>query len=395
LLLPLFFLTVSGAYAQRKNIMGAQLGFSGGGSNQIGGSGFSLVQFQSGMTPYYSVTPTLTMKSQGAKSELDLSYSFMWQRYDGNTVTTTMSHVADLMWSARLGKRASMTFGDSFSSALSNTLSNVISGITSTPEGFSYLFEPALASTSSYTDNANASLTVNVGRESSLIIGGSSSYRHYEQATASAGQLGDQLRVEGNFAYSRKLSSHHTWHIRYSAAENRYQQYSNTLTHTAGIGSSLELTKTLRLNLDAGLSYTQSQKLQQNLRGYNASFNISKSLNKNVFSLNLAHNSGDSTGIGSTSDTDSGGLGFSRVFGRRVTLTSNLQAFRSTGQLDNPYNPRSYSGAAALSIALSRYWALNFGGSYRKNEGASVYNSSYDNVYLSIRFTAPELWRWQ
>jgi hypothetical protein len=395
LLLPLLFLTVPAAYAQRKNIMGAQLDFSGGGSNQTGGSGFNLVQFQSGIAPFYGVTPTLDMKSQGASSLLDLSYSFMWQRYNGSTVMTTTSHVADLNWTTRLSKGARMTFGDSFSSALDSTSFNVFRGITITPQGFSYLFEPALARSSNYSNNATASLEVNVGKESSLIFGISSSYRHYEQSAAVAGQLGDQLRAEGNFAYSRKLSSHHTWHIRYSAAENRYQQYSNTLTHSAGIGFDLRPTTTLRLGLDAGLSYTQSQKLQQNFLGYNASFNISKSLNKNVFSLNFTHSSGESTGIGSTSDTDSGGLGFSRVFGRRVTLTSNLQAFRSVGRLDNPYNPRGYSGAAALSIALGRHWALNFGGSYRKNEGMSVYNSSYDNVYLSIRFTAPELWRWQ
>lgn len=393
--LLLLFLTVPGAYAQRKNIVGAQLDFSGGGSDQIGGNGFNVVQFQSGMAPFYGVTPTLTMKSQGANSLLDLSYSFMWQRYNGGTVMTTASHVADLKWTAQLGKGARMTFGDSFSSAPDYASFNVFRGITITPEGFSYLFEPALASRTSYSNNATASLEVNVGKESSLIFGGSSSYRYYEQSAAFAGRLGNQLRTEGNFTYSRKLSSHQTWHIRYSAAENRYQQYGNTLTHSAGIGPDLELTTTLRLGLDAGPSYTQSQKLQQNFLGYHASFNISKSLNKNVFSLNFAHSSGESTGIGSISDTDSGGLGFSRVLGRRVTLTSNFQAFRGTGRLDNPYNTRGYSGAAALSMALSRYWALNFGSSYRKNEGTSVYNSAYDTVYLSIRFTAPELWRWQ
>jgi hypothetical protein len=383
----LLFLLAPAAYAQRKNHPGAQIDFMGGGSNQIGGSNYNLAAFQSGMAPFYGVTPTLELKSLGANSELDLSCSFQWQRYNGDSVITTMSHMADMNLTARLSKTVRSRFNGSFYSAPDYTSFNVLRGIAFTPEGFRYVFEPALARRSSYTGNTLGSLDVDVGPKSYLTLGGSASYRHYDKIASRPVGLSDQLRVEGNVAFNRKLSSRHTWHVKYAAAENRYRDYGNALTHNAGLGFELELAPTVRMGLDAGPSYTQSQRLHKNLLGYHASINISKTIHANMLSLYYAHSSGDSTGLGSVSDTDNGGISFSRAFGRKVTLTANLSAFRGKGQLDNPYDSNGYYGASALSFMLNPHWFLNCGGSYRKNEGSSLLNATYEQVYLSIRYS--------
>ena len=67
-----------------------------------------------------------------------------------------------------------------------------------------------------------------------------------------AGRFSDQLRTEGNFVYTRKLGTHHSWTIQYSAANNRYQGYGDTLTHYAGMGYSRDLSPSTRLALEAG-----------------------------------------------------------------------------------------------------------------------------------------------
>ena len=235
-------------------------------------------------------------------------------------------------------------------------------------------------------------LDVDVGSASSLSFRGSSSYRHYEADASSQGWLSDQLRTEGNFVYTRKLGTHHNWSIRYSAAENRFQDYGDALTHYVGMGYSRDLSPSTRLTLEAGpsYSYTQNLTLQQNYTGYRASFSIRHSIRSNNFDLYYRHSSGDSTGIGFISDIDNAGLGFSRSFKQRISLNMNLGAYRGKGRMDNPYDSRGYDGAAALSFMLNHHWTLSLGGSYRKIEGTTSLNSAYQSAYVSLRFAAAQ-----
>jgi hypothetical protein len=377
-------------WAQRKNTFGTQIDISGGASNQIGGGNYGTSYLQMGMAPYYAVYPTLQLNSDGANSKFDASYTFGWERFHGDTILTTMSHVGNANFSASLSKSVRLQLTDSFYNAPEYSTINLFKGITLTPEGFHYVFDPALQKRSSFNNNASAALDVDVGAASSLSFRGSSSYRHYEADASFKGRLSDQLRTEGNFVYSRKLSAHHTWTIQYSAAENRYKDYGNTLTHHVGMGYSRDLSPSTRLSLEAGPSYVQSMKLQRNYTGYRASFSISHSIRSNNFTLSYHHSSGESTGMGSVSDIDNAGLGFSRSFKQRISLNVNLSAYRGKGRMDNPYDSLGYHGTAALSFMLNHHWTLSFGGSYRKIEGSTYLNSAYERMYVSLRFATPQ-----
>ena len=151
-----------------------------------------------------------------------------------------------------------------------------------------------------------------------LSFRGSSSYRHYEADELLAGRFSDQLRTEGNFVYTRKLGTHHSWTIEYSAANNRYQDYGDTLTHHAGIGYSRDLTPSTRLALEAGPSYTQSLETAAELPRLPRLIQYQpQHPYSNNFNLYYRHSSGESTGMGSVSDIDNAGLGYSRSFKQR------------------------------------------------------------------------------
>ena len=69
--------------------------------------------------------------------------------------------------------------------------------------------------------------------------------------------------------------------------------------------------------------------MQQEYPGYRASFSISHSIRSNNFSLQyFRHSTGESTGMGSVSDIDNAGLGYSRTFKKRISLNVNLSAYR-------------------------------------------------------------------
>jgi hypothetical protein len=314
------------AWAQRKNSYFAQIDLMGGGSNQIGT--YSSSQVLKEIVPFFAAYPTAMMTSAGARSSFDASYTFGWDRYNnGDQILTTLSHVAGVNFSTSLSKSVRLQLSDSFRNAPEYSTISIFQGIAMTPEGFRYLFEPALQESITYDNNFNATLDVDVGAVSSLSFRGSSSYRHYDVSATYQGLLPDQLRSEAGMSYTRKISAHHSWSLRYTAAYSRYREYGNSLTHHTALGYSGNLSPHVTMTLEGGPSYTQSANLPDDYLGYNANFNISYAVRSNLFSLYAAHSSGDSTGIGSVSDTTSGGIVFARWFGRITSFNVNLNAF--------------------------------------------------------------------
>ncbi|MBZ5499326.1 MAG: hypothetical protein LAP85_23250 [Acidobacteriia bacterium] len=378
--------------AQRKNVLGTQVDFFGGAMEQQGGAGFNFATLQKRIIPIFGVSPALRISSQGANSQLDLTYAFMWLRSNNQSSLNVILHNADMNFTARLSRSARLRLAERASSSNFSAF-NVSSGAGLSSADFRYAYEPALARRDSISSNANAGLDLDVGPASYLTFAASSSYLRYGNIASFGGRLSNQLRFEGNLAYSRKLSGHHTWHVKYTIAQNRFTNYGNARTHSAEMGLSLTLSPTATLALEAGPTLTQSRASNRDSLGYRASASFSKIINANRLSLHASHSSGDSTGMGSVSDIDNAGLAFSRIFGKRTMIDANLSAFRGKGRLDNPYSTRGYYGATSLAFMLNPHLFLICGGSYRKNEGAALLNSTYGLLYLSIRFSAPGLWR--
>ena len=144
------------AWAQRKNTFGTQIDILGGASNQIGSGSYGAAQLQTGMAPFYAVYPTLQLNSDGANSKFDASYTFGWERFHGDSILTTMSHVANANFSASLSKSVRLLLADSFQNAPQYSTISLFKGIALTPEGFRFVFEPALHKRSSFSNYASA-----------------------------------------------------------------------------------------------------------------------------------------------------------------------------------------------------------------------------------------------
>jgi len=81
-------------------------------------------------------------------------------------------------------------------------------------------------------------------------------------------------------------------------------------SHSASIVYDRELRPTMKLSLEAGPSYTEKTQTIDAYVGYVANVNVSKIFHSNRFTFYFGHRSGDSTGLGSVTDSNQGGTGF-------------------------------------------------------------------------------------
>jgi len=129
--------------------------------------------------------------------------------------------------------------------------------------------------------------------------------------------------------------------------------------------------------------------------GYNASFQISKAFEKNFISLSYSHQTGNSTGVGSVSNTDTLAFNFSRSLGRKVNIQANVSVYETTAVLDNPVETRGGIAAVSLGFLLSNNWSLNLGGTYRRQDETNIPDLEQKRIFVSLSFTLPEFARFE
>lgn len=390
----LFLLLTAPAQAERKYVLGTSIDFMGGVSNQVGQSGFNLSRLEQGIVPFYSVYPSANLSSVGHHSTIDLNYTFVAERFQMTAPLTSLSHTVTGNFTAQLGRITRLRISDTFNTAPDYSTINVLQGFTITPEGFQYVFEPQLYKRNNISNSGNASLEVDVGSKSFLTFAASGSYRHYDD-TVSRSYFTDQTRIEGSLAYSRRTSKRQSWSVKYMVWQNNYEGYYDVRSHAATLGLSRELRPDLHLTLEAGPSYTENSESMKSYVGYFVSAGLSKQLEKNLFTGGYSHHSGDSTGLGTASDSDHGNLGFSRTIGRKGSINFQASAFRQSQRETDVYDYWGANASLALSRQIGNHWVASIGGSYMTYLGAtgSYYNSAYKRVYASIGFRFPELLR--
>lgn len=386
--------TVPLCRAERKYVLGTQLDFMGGVTNSFGGPNGGQTQALQKMFPYFSLFPTIDLRSEGRSSVFTVSYSFMWERMETEPKLTAAAHMANIGLDSRLSRNLHLRLKDSFYSTPDYRAYLVFKGIEDTGQDFVFVYDTLFSERASTSNNANAALDVDLTPHSSLTFEAFSSYRSYDLVSGPAlGYLSDQLRTEGSLAYSHQTSRRQTWSMKYSVAEYEFAHFTNARNHSATVEISQELAPSLKFRLEAGPSYAQSPLLQTNRLGYVVEAEISKSLHSNMIRLSYSHRPMGTTGLGSMSDIDLGSLEFYRSLGRKVNLNFSVSGLNQKARVDNPVNARWYYSSAALSYAVTKHWLLVLGGSYRRNEQFLLFGSEYKRAYVSIRFRAPELWR--
>jgi hypothetical protein len=356
-------------FAERKTDLATTVDFIGGAGNQVGSSS----QSQKSMSATSSLYPSLSMHSKGEHSDLNLNYAFNVERRFTHPATHDTSHAFTTSFSVRPNKTFNLRLSDSFRSSSDSSMVNVLKGFSFASTDFHYIFEPRLFKRSSIGNSATLGLDLNTGKQSYLTFGASGSYLKYS-GEASSSVLSDQFRLEGDVSYSYKRNRRQTWSVKYSTYQNDLQNYGKTLSHTMMIVYSQELRPTLHLDMEAGPSYTGKTRDRAAYVGYDTSVNVSTTLQSNRFSFFYSHRSGDSTGLGSTSDSHRGGLNISRLLGRKASVNFSASAFR---QSQNDYH--GIQGSMTLSRSLSRYFSLSLGGNYQTTKGNIVASYSNEN----------------
>jgi hypothetical protein len=371
-------------YAERKNYYGAGIDFMGGMSNRIGTSG-SVISDE--FNPFYGAYPSVSLSSVGRHSILDLDYTFAVDRYEMTEPLTITSHTFSAGFNAQLSARTHLRLSDSFNNAPDYSTINVLKGFNLTNEGFEYIFEPELYKRSSISNSAGAEFEVDLSARSSLTFSGSGSFRYYDDSV-NRSYLSNQFRIAGGLAYSRRSSEHHTWKLQYNVRQNEYRDYDPARTHSATFGFEHRLTPNTDLTIAAGPSFTERRGNQKAYFGYDVSARISWRVNVNVFSAGYAHRPGDSTGLGTASDSHQGNLAFSRIFGQKTSLRLQASAFRQSGRSTDLYDYWGVRGSMALSRQFGKHWFLTAGASYTDHErqALSYSDNDYRRFYVSIGY---------
>jgi hypothetical protein len=365
-------------HAERKTDFQTAVDLIGGAGNQAGSGG----QSQKSMSATQSLSPSLNLRSRGEHSELDLNYAFNVERYMRHPYITDTSHAFTATLSTRPNKRFSFHFSDTFRSASDSTMVNVLKGFSFTSTDFQYIFEPQLQKRSTLNNSATLGLDINLGKQSYLTFGASGSYLKYS-GDALSSLLSNQIREEGNISYSYRHGKRQTWSVKYSAYRNEFQHIGKTLSQSMTFVFSQELRPTLLLNMEAGPSYTGKTQSQRAYVGYDTSVNVSKRLHSNQFSFFYSHRSGDSTGLGGTSDSHQGGLSFSRSLGCKASINFSASTFT---QSQDDY--RGVQGSMSLSRSLGRHFSMSLGGNYQNNKGnvANSFSNENKRFFASIGY---------
>jgi len=250
-----------------------------------------------------------------------------------------------------------------------------------------------------FANTVTADFDYRISDRSALEFGAGHSMRRYEKLSIFTGRLSDQDRVNGRVAYRRDISSHSSWDVRYAANYNEYKDFNNALTHNPGLGFSHQLAPSVDLSVAGGPSYIQSEVNEQNYWSYHISLRITKSFEDTYVSLFYNRRPGNSTGIGSTSDTDRIGFNLNRPLGRKTTLSAGLSWYEQRSRLDNPISLRGYQVSGRLSFLLTENLQLGVGGDFRKQDetgefgGDRYFNYDRRRIYVTLSFLLPELAR--
>jgi hypothetical protein len=101
--------------------------------------------------------------------------------------------------------------------------------------------------------------------------------------------------------------------------------------------------------------------------------------------LYYTQSSGESSGLGSISDTRKAGFSMSRS-GKTATAFIDISAFETRGRLDNTFSARGVAGTVSIGVPLTRTLSVAGGAQYQQYDHTSAFNFSQKRVFFSLRY---------
>ena len=400
--LALILTFAASAHAQRRYSLGTAVNLTGGLANNLYGFAAPVQSPNQPLSRFYGAFPSVSLVSTGAHSVLDTSYSFGFNRTRTGQNLDQQSHAASVNLSNTLSSAWKLDLSDTFMSSSNASTFNALRNVATAPTT-TFVFSPVTTQFMSRSNTANAAATYQYTDHSSLAFTMAHNFLDYGSGNGFAsGALLKQQRFSGDIAYNYRTARQESWTLGYSAAYFNFLQSENAYSQTAHAGYSNNVFRDFKLSFSAGISDIQSLSTQSpgtqspgtggGHIGYNSSASLGKQITNSYFLLNYTQTSGEMTGLGTLSDTRRAGVSFNHA-SRRASEFVDISAFDIKGVLGNPYSLRGASATGSFGLVLAKDWSVQIGGIYQKYDTASSFGFAQKNVFISLRYNNPTLWK--
>jgi len=372
--------------AQCKNTVGVTADITGGGANITSNS----------FAPFLGTYPSIAYKTHGEHSTLDSTYGFGFDQNYTNPKYETKSHNATLAFSTRLGPKWSFNVADTFYKTSNISSFRLLSGAAAVPgeavvDEFQFAFTPVFLQ-SNTSNTATVGLDHIFNKKSSFTISGSYSTLDYPDAPQTTGVLSDQQRISAVATYKHS-GEHYSWSIGYSGARFNFAAFQDSTSHSGLFGYTYQFSPVLSLQLNVGPSYLESLENTKSPLGTNVTVTLKRVIPKGSFAVTVSQASGDTSGLGSISRNRDARFDMTHTFSRTTSLSANVSGFDIEGLQVIALSSRGIAVGGNLAFAFSRDWSLNWGGQYQHYEGYNTPGHSQKRIFMSLRYSKPQLWR--
>jgi hypothetical protein len=386
--LLLIFAFVVSAQAQRRYTLGTSINLTAGGTNSFNGSTVPGATQPLFLT--YGGFPSVNLTTQGAHSTFDANYSYGYNRTGANN--STQSHAGSLSLGNALSTAWKVSLSDSFMSSNNATAFNALRNVIPDPTPI-FVFSPVSSQIVSRSNSANVGASYQYTDHSSLSFSMTHNIVDYGSGDGSfGGALLNQQRIGGDISYNYKTGRQETWSLGYNTAYFNFSQSQNDYSQSGFLGYSNNIFRDFTLTITTGVSEIQTLgTTTARNTGLNSSVSLAKSIKSNSFRVHYTQASGESSGIGTLSDTRQAGLSLNHA-GRHTTEFVDVAVFDTHGILGNTLTSRGASATTSLGLVLSKDWSLQVGGLYQAYDHTSTFGFTQKQVFVSLRYNNPNLW---
>ena len=340
---------------------------------------------------FYGIYPSIAMTSIGARSNLDLSYSFGFDRSDTEPKFQTESHAAAAAFSRDMSARTRLTLAESYRRTTDVTTFDDFRGEPVEPEDFTFVFDPVASDRSAETNQLGFGTQHDLSARSTLEFQGTHTLRRYSDAGVRG--LSNQQRAGADVSYRGRLTPRSFWTLGYASSYVFFEElgFEDTTMQGARLGYTAEIAPNLSLRLTGGPSYVLGLEGNENYLGYHVGAILRKTLQNSDFRLYYRQDSGEPSGLGAISDIRRAGIVVTRG-GLGFNWDVDVFLFDAQGQLGNPHSTRGVSASATIGHSLTDTLSLHAGGRIRRHTRTALHGYDRERVYLTLRFHDPDLW---
>jgi hypothetical protein len=312
-------------------------------------------------------------------------------RAETDTQLHSNSHSASLRFNNNLSDHWKLAISDTFEMTDDASTFNGLRGSVPVPGDFRFVFNPVATRITTQNNSATVTTDYLMNDKSSVSFSASHLLRNYDQPGIN-NSLSNQQAAFGAVAYRRKTSSRDSWSLGYTISYYDFARFQDSLSHTALLGYSTVVGRNTSLQFSVGPSYVRDLGSKTDYLGYSTNVTLQKTIENNQFALFFNQGTGQSSGLGSISDTRSVGLSIGRT-ARHIRVFADVSAFDSNARLDNIYSTRGVAGTVTIGVPITRTWFFQGGVQYQHYDQSQPYGFDQKRAFVSLRYDNPNLFK--